>query len=156
MQTDSTKRFSSRVDNYVKYRPGYPDEVIKFLQTECNLSVGSVIADIGSGTGIFTSLLLNQGYKVYAVEPNEDMQQAAIARLGGYKSFMPINAGAEATTLPEESVDLIVCAQAFHWFNNEKSRAEFKRILNDEGRAALIWNNRQADADDFSVAYENI
>jgi ubiquinone/menaquinone biosynthesis C-methylase UbiE len=156
MQIDSTKRFSNRVDNYVKYRPGYPDEVIKFLQKECNLSDGSVIADIGSGTGIFTALLLNKGYKVYAVEPNNDMQQAAIHQFGENKNFVPVNNGAEATALPGKSIDLIVCAQAFHWFNNEKTHAEFRRILKDEGQAALIWNNRQADADDFSIAYEDI
>lgn len=156
MQIDSTKRFSNRVNNYVKYRPGYPDEVIKFLQQECNLSGSSVIADIGSGTGIFTNLLLNQGYKVYAVEPNEDMQHAAKHQFSENKNFIPTNGSAEVTTLPNKSTDLIVCAQAFHWFNKEKTRVEFKRILKDGGQAALIWNNRQADADDFSIAYENI
>src|SRR5260221_6272185 len=145
MQIDSTKRFSNRVDNDVKYRPGYPDEVIKFLQKECNLSDGSVIADIGSGTGIFTALLLNKGYKVYAVEPNDDMQQSAIHQFGENENFVPVNDSAEATTLTDNSIDLIVCAQAFHWFNNEKTHAEFRRILKDEGQAALIWNNRQAD-----------
>ena len=156
MNSDPTKRFSDRVDNYVKYRPGYPDEVINFLQNECGLSGDSVIADIGSGTGIFTKLLLEQGYKVYAVEPNADMQRAAKQLLANDKNFIPVDASAETTTLPTSSIDLIVCAQAFHWFNNEKTQQEFKRILTDNGSAALIWNNRLAGVDDFSIAYENI
>ena len=156
MLIDPTKRFSNRVENYVKYRPGYPDEVITFLANECNLSEGSVIADIGSGTGIFTVLLLNRGYKVYAVEPNEAMQEAAVYQLSSNKNFIPVNGSAEITGLTEKSIDLIICAQAYHWFNNKKTHAEFKRILTDEGQAALIWNNRLADADDFSKAYENI
>ncbi|HEY2582133.1 MAG TPA: class I SAM-dependent methyltransferase, partial [Mucilaginibacter sp.] len=134
----------------------YPKEVITVLKNECNLSQRSVVADIGSGTGIFTVLLLKQGYKVYAVEPNEDMQHAAKIQFAGDDNFIPVNGNAEATTLKEKSIDLIVCAQAFHWFNNEKTRAEFKRILADEGKAALIWNNRLSDADEFSIAYENI
>jgi SAM-dependent methyltransferase len=156
MISDPTKRFSDRVDNYVKYRPGYPNEVIAYLQSECKLTSALVIADIGSGTGIFTKLLLDEGYKVYAVEPNEDMQQAAEQQLGANKNFNPINGSAEATTLLANSIDLIVCAQAFHWFNNEKTQAEFRRILKEDGHAALIWNNRLADADEFSIAYESI
>ncbi len=156
MISDPTKRFSDRVDNYVKYRPGYPGEVINFLQNECNLSKDSIIADIGSGTGIFTKLLLDKGYKVYAVEPNDDMQEAARQYLSYHKHFIPTAGSAETTTLPSNSIDLIVCAQAFHWFNNQKTQAEFKRILKDVGYAALIWNNRLAGVDDFSMAYENI
>ena len=156
MITDPTKRFSDRVDNYVKYRPGYPAEVVTFLQIECDLSSNSVIADIGSGTGIFTKLLLDKGYKVYAVEPNADMQQAAKEYIGDTKNFIPTEGSAEETNLTSNSIDLIVCAQAFHWFNSEKTRAEFKRILKAYGNAALIWNNRLADADDFSIAYESL
>jgi SAM-dependent methyltransferase len=156
MTADSTKRFTERVDNYVKYRPGYPAEVIDFLQDECQLSGGSEIADIGSGTGIFTKLLLDKGYKVYAVEPNQAMQQAAKQWLGSNENHVAIDAAAEATTLPPKSIDLIVCAQAFHWFNDDRTRAEFKRILKDGGYAALIWNNRLVDADDFSSAYEKL
>jgi len=156
MSYDPTKRFSDRVDNYVKYRPGYPDEVITFLQNECNLSGDSVIADIGSGTGIFTKLLLDRGYKVYAVEPNQDMQLAAKQQLGSNKNFSAVDGSAEATTLPAGGIDLIVCAQAFHWFNNEKTKAEFKRILKHGGHAALIWNNRLANVNEFSTAYETL
>jgi ubiquinone/menaquinone biosynthesis C-methylase UbiE len=155
MVTDPTKRFSGLVDNYVKYRPTYPDEVIALLRDECNLSATSVIADIGAGTGIFTGLLLNKGYKVLSVEPNNAMREAAIQQYSHNKKFSPVNGTAEATTLAGNSIDMIVCAQAFHWFNDEKTRVEFKRILNN-GKAALIWNNRLPDADDFSIAYENL
>ncbi|HWZ05071.1 MAG TPA: class I SAM-dependent methyltransferase [Mucilaginibacter sp.] len=153
---DPTKRFSDRVENYIKYRPSYPPEVIAFLEKECNLKDRAVIADIGSGTGIFTGLLLQKGYAVYAVEPNEAMQSAAISQFNSNKDFHAVSGTAEATTLAPGSVDLVVCAQAFHWFDAAKTRIEFKRILKDDGYVALIWNNRDAAIDDFSVAYENI
>ena len=121
MRIDPTKRFSNRVANYVKYRPGYPDEVLTFLTKECGLSSASVIADIGSGAGIFTALLLKQGFKVYAVETNDTMQGAAIQQLGANGNFIPVKGSAEATALPDKSVDLVVCAQAYHWFSNENT-----------------------------------
>jgi len=154
MLLDSTKRFSDRVANYIKYRPGYPAEVLAWLKKACGLTAGSAIADVGAGTGIFTKLLLDEGYKVYAVEPNQPMREAAVEWLGDDKNFTPVDAPAEATTLPANSIDMIVCAQAFHWFNNENTRIEFKRILKENAKAALIWNNRLVDGDDFSVAYD--
>jgi len=154
MPSDSTKRFSDRVDNYIKFRPGYPQEVLAFLKQECKLNADSVIADVGAGTGIFTRLLLDEGYKVYAVEPNQPMRDAAIEQLSAYKTFTPVDGTAEATTLPDKSADLIVCAQAFHWFNDAKTRIEFNRVLKDTGKAALIWNSRQTDVDEFAKAYE--
>jgi len=156
MIADPTKRFTDRVDNYVKYRPDYPAEVITYLQQECGLTSNSAIADVGAGTGIFTGLLLNNGYKVYAVEPNEAMLQAAIDQYADNPQFLPISGIAEATTLQPEIVDMIVCAQAFHWFNEQKTAVEFARILIPGGKVALIWNNRLPDADDFSKAYESL
>lgn len=156
MESDPTKRFSGRVDNYVKYRPGYPPEVVGYLKDKCGLPGGAAIADIGAGTGIFTKLLLDEGYKVYAVEPNEAMRNAAIGQLSAYKNLTVVNGTAGETTLPAKSIGLIVCAQAFHWFNNEATRSEFNRILTDEGKAALIWNNRLIDADAFSIAYDTL
>ncbi|WP_183576647.1 class I SAM-dependent methyltransferase [Mucilaginibacter sp. X5P1] len=154
MSSDSTKRFSDRVDNYIKFRPGYPPEVLAFLKQECKLNADSVIADVGAGTGIFTKLLLDEGYKVYAVEPNQPMRDAAVDQLSAYKTFAPIDGTAEATTLPTKCADLIVCAQAFHWFNDAKTKVEFNRILKDKGKAALIWNSRLTDVDEFAKAYE--
>ncbi|MES2111792.1 MAG: class I SAM-dependent methyltransferase [Bacteroidota bacterium] len=153
---EPTKRFTARVDNYVKYRPGYPAEVFDLLANESGLTTGSVIADIGSGSGIFTKLLLQRGYKVHAVEPNQAMQQAACMWLGSDENFIPVDAVAEATTLATHSIDMVVCAQAFHWFNDARTRWEFNRILKEDGLTALIWNNRLPDTDDFSIAYEKL
>lgn len=150
----STQRFSNRVDNYVKYRPGYPDEVLTFLSEKAHLSDKSVIADVGSGSGIFTQLLLDQGYTVYAVEPNDAMREHAEKELKTYSTFRSVNGTAEETTLANHSADLVVCAQAFHWFNQEQTKVEFKRILKPVGMVALIWNNRQIDIDEFAIAYE--
>ena len=122
---DPTKRFSDRVDNYIKYRPSYPAEVLDYLAEKCGLAVDAPIADVGSGTGIFSTLLLARGYKVYAVEPNASMQGAAVRQFSGNDNFIPIAGTAEATTLADGSVDLVVCAQAFHWFDAVKTRIEF-------------------------------
>lgn len=154
METDPTKRFSGRVDNYVKYRPTYPNKVLDYLKDKCNLSLASVIADVGAGTGIFTKLLLNKGYIVYAIEPNQPMRDAATHQLSAYTNFIPVDGTAEVTKLAPRSIDLIVCAQAFHWFNNEQTRLEFNRILAKDGKVALIWNNRLVNSDEFSKAYD--
>jgi SAM-dependent methyltransferase len=150
----STQRFSNRVDNYIKYRPGYPIGVLQLLRDCGGLSNKAVIADIGSGTGIFTKLLLDEGYIVYAVEPNQDMRQAADKQLASNKKYYSVNGTAEMTTLKANGVDMVVCAQAFHWFNAYECKSEFARILKPGGKVALIWNNRQVDADEFSIDYE--
>lgn len=152
--SNSTQRFSNRVDNYIKYRPGYPKAVLELLHHSGKLNTGSKIADIGSGTGIFTKLLLDKGYTVYAVEPNDDMRHAADRQLDGNKKYHSINGTAEVTTLKNNSVDMVVCAQAFHWFNAGQCKAEFARILKPGSKVALIWNNRQIEADEFSIDYE--
>jgi ubiquinone/menaquinone biosynthesis C-methylase UbiE len=154
MTHDATLRFSNRADNYAKYRPDYPQKALDYLGHQCHLTPDSIIADIGSGTGIFTKLLLERGYTVYAVEPNEAMRRKAEKQLKDLPGFHSVNGAAEATTLPDKAVDLVVCAQAFHWFNNPETKAEFKRILRSGGYVALIWNNRCIDADDFAIAYE--
>ncbi|HET7152417.1 MAG TPA: methyltransferase domain-containing protein [Candidatus Kapabacteria bacterium] len=153
---DSTTRFSSRVDNYVKYRPGYPAEVIDVLKKECGLTRDSIIADIGSGTGILTELLLKNGNRVFGIEPNKDMRDAGERLLKNYSHFTSVNATAEATTLPDHSVDLITAGQAFHWFDRDKCRDEFKRILKPGGWIALIWNERRVDSTPFLRAYETL
>ncbi|MES2279729.1 MAG: class I SAM-dependent methyltransferase [Bacteroidota bacterium] len=152
--TGSTHRFTNRVDNYTKYRPGYPPGVMQLLQTSAQLTANSTIADAGSGTGIFTALLLHEGYTVYAVEPNDAMRHAADDQLKGDKKYHSVNGTAEATTLKPGSIDLIVCAQAFHWFNAHQTKIEFARILKPGGKVALIWNNRQVEIDEFSINYE--
>jgi SAM-dependent methyltransferase len=154
--SDSTKRFSSRVENYIKYRPGYPPAVIKLLRRECGLARVSQIADIGSGTGILTEMLLKNGSAVLAVEPNPEMRQAAERLLGTHPNFHSVYGTAEATTLPPQSVDIIVAAQAFHWFDRARARQEFARILKPGGRVALIWNDRRTDSTPFLQAYEHL
>jgi len=151
---DSTQRFSNRVDNYAKYRPGYPKGVIELLRDKGSLTADWVIADIGSGTGIFTELLLDEGFTVYAVEPNDAMRNAADDTLGNNPNYHSVKGTAESTILPSNSMDMIVCAQAFHWFDAQQCKAEFARILKPSGLTALIWNNRQVEIDEFSIDYE--
>ena len=140
--TDSTTRFSSRVENYQRYRPGYPDALIPELLRMTGLGSGAKVADVGSGTGIFTRDLLDHELEVYAVEPNGPMREAAEASLGNRSGFHSINARAEQTGLAQNAVQLITAAQAFHWFDNAETRAEFQRILSPGGYLALIWNRR--------------
>jgi ubiquinone/menaquinone biosynthesis C-methylase UbiE len=156
IHTDPTTRFSSRVENYIRYRPGYPQAVIETLRTECVLTPSAIIADIACGTGIFTRMLLDNGNHVYGVEPNRDMRDAAERLLAGYRNFTSIDGTAEATTLPDQSVDLATAAQAAHWFDLPKARKEFVRILNPGGWAMLIWNERKTDTTPFLRAYEDL
>jgi ubiquinone/menaquinone biosynthesis C-methylase UbiE len=149
-------RFSDRVENYVKYRPHYPEEVYTFLRDEEKLFLpGNFIADIGSGTGISAELFLKNGHIVYAIEPNADMLTACKEYLFPYSNFKPILGSAEKTTLPDESMNLVVCAQAFHWFDKEACKKEFKRILRPGGHVVLMWNDRRTDTTDFLKVYED-
>jgi SAM-dependent methyltransferase len=149
-----TQRFSSRVENYIKYRPGYPPKIIEVLKAECGLTPTSIVADVGSGTGILTELLLKNGNRVFGVEPNREMRESAERLLAGYANFTSVDAPAEATTLPAHSVNLVVAAQAFHWFDYAAARREFVRILRPGGRVALVWNERHTVSSPFLRAYE--
>ena len=153
---NSVERFSNRVENYVKYRPVYPREILDFLRDEADFTKSSIVADIGSGTGISARLFLENGNTVYAIEPNKDMREAAEKFLKEFPNFRSIDGTAENTTLKDESVDFIVAAQAFHWFNNREAVAEFKRILKTGGFIVLIWNERQLDSNEFLRRYENL
>jgi ubiquinone/menaquinone biosynthesis C-methylase UbiE len=152
---DNTKRFSDRVDNYQRFRPSYTDETIDCIFNNFGLSKQSVLADIGSGTGIFTEKILKRCKKVYAVEPNTEMRTAAEKRLSINKSFQSINGTSENTTLDNESIDAITVAQAFHWFNIGDTKKEFKRILKKNSVVFLIWNNRVTNTP-FLKEYEEI
>jgi ubiquinone/menaquinone biosynthesis C-methylase UbiE len=154
--TDVTQRFSSRVDNYIKYRPGYPHEVIVTLLNECGLTSDSIVADIGSGTGILSEMFLRNGNEVYGVEPNRDMREAGERLLKDYPRFRSVAARAEETTLPDHSLDFITAGQSFHWFDRDKSRTEFARILKPAGWVALIWNERVTTTTPFLIAYEQL
>jgi SAM-dependent methyltransferase len=152
---DPTKRFSSRVENYIKYRPGYPPALIELLQQKCGLTSDTVVADVGSGTGVFTELLLKAGCTVFGVEPNLEMRKAAERRLAGYRAFKSVPGTAEATGLQNHCLDIITAGQAFHWFDREKTRVEFQRILKTEGWVVMFWNDRRTDSHPFLTAYEN-
>jgi ubiquinone/menaquinone biosynthesis C-methylase UbiE len=153
---DSTQRFSSRVGDYVRSRPGYPAEVISLLERECGLTANAVVADIASGTGIFTRMLLEHGNRVFAVEPNPDMRRAGEAQLASYPGFISVAGTAEATTLPDHSADLVTVAQAAHWFDREKARREFMRVLKPGGWTVLVWNERRTDSTAFLREYEGL
>ena len=149
-------RFSSRVANYIRYRPHYPQEVLTILEQECGLSPQSVIADIGSGTGILAVPFLKNGNKVFGVEPNDDMRSAAESLLSHYKQFVSVGAAAERTNLTSASVDFVIAGQAFHWFDAELARHEFRRILKNDGWVVLIWNERKLDSTPFLRRYESL
>ena len=153
---DSITRFSDRVESYIKFRPGYPSGVLDLLRDECGLIPTSIVADIGSGTGKLSELFLQNGNKVFCVEPNESMRLAAERLLSGYESFISIDGSAEDTSLPESSVDFVIAGQAFHWFDQQKARQEFMRILKPGGWVALVWNERRLNASPFLIAYEDL
>jgi SAM-dependent methyltransferase len=155
--SNSTTRFSDRVGDYVKYRPHYPETVIEYLRATYSITPHWTIADIGSGTGISSELFLRNGNRVYGVEPNRDMREKAEELLsGGYDGrFISIDGAAEATSLPDGSIQMVLAGQAFHWFDPIKSRVEFSRILRPDGVVVLIWNERLI-ASSFESGYEDL
>jgi SAM-dependent methyltransferase len=154
--SNPTQRFSDRVENYIRARPGYPPEVIPMLRGECGLTTTSVIADIASGTGIFTRLLLENGNPVFAVEPNAEMRSAAEKLLASYPNFKSVAGSAEVTTLPSHSMQFITAAQAAHWFDLPRTRAEFARVLEPGGWVVLLWNERLTSSTPFLQNYEEL
>lgn len=152
---DSTERFSSRVDSYVAARPGYPPEIVATLE-RAGLPPASTIADVGSGTGLSSIPFLEAGHTVIGVEPNDAMRLRGDTELARYPRFHSVAGRAEATTLPDRSVDAILAGQAFHWFDPPRARAEFTRILRPHGLVLLIWNDRVKAGDPFHVAYEQM
>jgi SAM-dependent methyltransferase len=156
MTNDPAGRFSTRVHDYVKYRPHYPAAVLRLLEAECGLNPTSVVADVGSGTGILSELFLKNGHRVYGVEPNREMREAGERLLASYPSFKSVDGRAEATTLDDESVDFVTAGQAFHWFDPPRARREFERILRPGGWAVLVWNDRRTAGTPFLEDYERL
>ncbi len=154
--SNATSRFSDRVENYVRYRPGYPREALRTLKAECGLTPSHVVADIASGTGIWTRMLLENGNPVCGVEPNAEMREAGERLLAAFPKFTSVAGTAEATTLPDHSVDFVTAAQAAHWFDRERTRREFVRILKPGGRLVLLWNERLTDTTKFLRDYEQL
>jgi len=138
---DNTNKFNKKAKDYVKYRPTYPDEFIDYLIKDLKIK-NKIVADIGSGTGKLTELIVNNVKKVYAIEPNKDMRIAAEKILNKNKNFISINGCAEDSKLKNNFIDVIIVAQAFHWFDIKKTMVEFKRILKKNGLLVLVWNTK--------------
>ncbi len=153
---DSTQRFSNRVDDYARYRPAYPPEVVDTLRRECGLTPASVVADVGCGTGILSRLFCQAGNHVYGVEPNAAMLEEARKSLRRFDNFKPVLGKAEETTLKAGLVNFVTAAQSFHWFDPAAARKEFQRILKPGGWVVLLWNERRMDGPAFNVAYEKL
>ena len=153
---DPTRRFSGRVRDYARYRPGYPREVLGLLGRRCGLTGDSVVADVGSGTGILSRLFLENGNRVFGVEPNGEMRREGERLLSGYGGFTSVAATAEATTLEDGSVHFVVAGQSFHWFDPRLARAEFARVLRPGGWTVLVWNSRRKTGTPFLESYERL
>jgi SAM-dependent methyltransferase len=153
---DSKERFSSRVADYVRYRPGYPAAILDPLRVDCGLTPASVIADVGSGTGLLARLFLEHGNVVYGVEPNAEMRAAGEQFLKSYPRFHSVSGSAEATTLADASAEFVVAGQSFHWFDARQARVEFARILKSPGWVAVVWNERRAETSALLRAFEQL
>ena len=151
---DPKGRFSDRVDDYAKYRPSYPSALIEAIIEP--LEEHAVVADIGSGTGILTGLLLDRNVAVCAVEPNEPMRNRAELIYGDDRDFQSVDGSAEETTLPTSMSGATCCAQSFHWFATRKAAHELQRITKPRGSIWIIWNVRSVDAGNFSRDYASI
>ena len=152
----STERFSDRVDDYVKFRPSYPTDVLHFLKSRRGLTSSDVVVDVGSGTGISAEMFLKSGNVVYGVEPNDSMRAAAEQGLKDYPRFRSQKGTSEATGLANEMADFIIAAQAFHWFEPVATKREFERISKKDATIALIWNDRRFTGSAFAEGYEKL
>ena len=153
---DPTKRFTNRVQNYLKYRPSYPPAIVPLLKSDCGLTSDAVIADIGSGTGFLSELFLRNGNQVFGVEPNAEMREAGEQALANYPNFKSVDASAESTGLADASIDFITAGQAFHWFDRKVSRKEFSRILTKGGWVVIVWNGFQIDKTPIVKGYQDV
>jgi SAM-dependent methyltransferase len=135
-------RFDGISEFYARHRPAYPEAIFDYLDADVGIRKQATIADIGSGTGIFTKQLLDRGHTVYGIEPNNDMRKAAELLLSGYSNFTSVVGSAENTSLPDESIDIITTAQSFHWFDSKQFKTECNRILKPGGLVIIIWNGR--------------
>jgi SAM-dependent methyltransferase len=156
MSLNSTERFTTRVADYVRYRPDYPAALVDWLHDTLGVARDTPVADVGAGTGISCKLFLDGGHPVTAVEPNAAMRAAAIEWLGGDARFSAVAGTAEATTLADASVGLVAAAQAFHWFDQQAVKAEWTRILKPGGLAVVFWNSRRLAGTPFLEGYEQL
>jgi SAM-dependent methyltransferase len=153
---DAKQRFSNRVADYLRYRPGYPSALLELLAAECGLRRDHAVADIGSGTGLLSKLFLDNGNLVFGVEPNAEMRAGGEEFLRSYPNFTSIDGSAEATTLADSSVDFVTAGQAFHWFEPVAARREFRRIVKPGGFVVIAWNDRRISESRFGQEYEDL
>ena len=144
---DNTQKFSGKADVYQKARPSYAQAMLDFIAQKWQIGNGSMVADIGSGTGILTRQLLGLGARVYAVEPNADMRAKAEELLGDNPNFVSVTGTAEQTGLPDHSFQLVTAASAFHWFDTERFKLECERILLPGAPVVLVWNKAELSAE---------
>ena len=153
---DAKQRFSNRVADYVRYRPGYPAALLDLLRNECGLLANHVVADVGSGTGLLSKLFLENGNRVFGVEPNQEMRQAGEEFLQSFPKFTSVSGSAEATALGDANVDFVTAGQAFHWFDAPAARREFLRILKTNGWVVITWNDRRMEEAQLTREYEDL
>jgi ubiquinone/menaquinone biosynthesis C-methylase UbiE len=154
--SNSKERFSSRVEAYAKYRPGYPAGMYALLDDAMGVTKDPLVADVGAGTGLSAEPLLRAGYTVHCVEPNPDMRAAAERMLGNYPGFRSVDGSGAQTSLPDHSFDLVLCAQAFHWLDHARAAKEFRRICKRGGHVAIVWNRRKTKSSPFLAAYDEL
>ena len=155
MAENFTKRFTGRASFYSTARPSYPDKILNILRTEIGFDQTSVIAEIGSGTGLLSKLFLTNGNPVMGVEPNDDMRIFAEKRLGKFPKFLSVKGRAERTSLETAKIDLVTVGQALHWFDCEAASKEFARILKLNGHVCIVYNDRNNE-DSFMKEYDQI
>jgi SAM-dependent methyltransferase len=153
---DPTRRFSSRVSDYARYRPRYPAGLIEALVRRTGLRPSWIIADIGCGTGLSAEPFLENGNTVFGVEPNPDMRNAAAVELARFPQFRAIGGSAEAPPLAPASVDVVISGQAFHWFDSKRALTEFRRIVRRGGPIVILWNTRRTSGSAPAEAFEAI
>ena len=149
-------RFTGRAEAYSKYRPTYPREIIDILNAQIGFNKDKIVADIGSGTGILTKIFLDNGNRVFGIEPNDEMRSFAEKNLSSYDNFVSMNQSAENTGLPSNSIDLVTAGQALHWFDLDQSRTEFARILKSLGSVMIVYNERGTGDDGVMDDYEKL
>ncbi len=150
---EGSEAFARLAQDYARFRPGYPVAILQELADACGLTPAWAVADIGSGTGNLARLFLDAGHTVVGIEPNRQMREAGERHLAPYPAFRSLDGSAEDIPLPPQSVDLVTVGQALHWFDIERAKGEFRRILRGGRQVAVAWNDRRPDPEGFFEGY---